>query len=129
MPGDNAATVAPGTAVEFPNTEIATGGITRASPSTFVLPAIGSYQVLFQVSLSPAGQLMLQLNGADLPNTVVGRATSTCQIQGMQYVQTSVVNSTLAVVNPSGNSTALTITPIAGGTRPVSAHLVITRVL
>lgn len=28
-----------------------------------------------------------------------------------------------ALRNPSDNSTALTITPLAGGTQPVSAHL------
>ena len=32
------------------------------------------------------------------------------------------------VRNPSGNSTALTITPIAGGTRPNSASLVIEQI-
>jgi len=31
----------------------------------------------------------------------------------------------LTVRNPAGNATALTITPSAGGTRAVSAHLVI----
>ena len=29
---------------------------------------------------------------------------------------------------PAGNAAALTITPLAGGTRPVSAHLVITQI-
>lgn len=32
------------------------------------------------------------------------------------------------VPGPSGNASALTITPVAGGTRPVSAHLVITKI-
>lgn len=34
----------------------------------------------------------------------------------------------LTVRNPAGNAAALTITPLAGGTRPVSAHLVITQI-
>jgi hypothetical protein len=46
----------------------------------------------------------------------------------MSLVTTSTTNSTLNVQNPSGNSTALTITPIAGGTQAVSAHLVITQI-
>ncbi|WP_236124877.1 hypothetical protein [Clostridioides sp. ES-S-0054-01] len=58
---------------------------------------------------------------------MVGRATGTSQIIGMALVTTSTINSTLTVRNPAGNSTALTITPLAGGTRPVSAHLVITQ--
>lgn len=45
----------------------------------------------------------------------------------MAIVETTSVNSVLTVRNPAGNAAALTITPLAGGTRPVSAHLVITQ--
>ena len=38
------------------------------------------------------------------------------------------VNSILTVRNPAGNAAVLTITPLASGTRPVSAHLVITQI-
>ncbi|NIK80034.1 hypothetical protein FHS15_005218 [Paenibacillus castaneae] len=128
MPSDNAATVAPGTDVSFPQNGPTSGTvITRIGTSTFNLSAIGTYQVLFQVSVTEAGQLILTLNGTDLVYTVVGRATGTTQIVGMALVQTTVLNSILTVRNPAGNSTALTITPLAGGTRPVSAHLVITQ--
>lgn len=70
----------------------------------------------------------MTLNGADLAYTVVGRATGTSQIVGMAIVTTTSVNSILTVRNPAGNAAALTITPLAGGTRPVSAHLVITQI-
>ena len=46
----------------------------------------------------------------------------------IESVTTTVVNSILTVRNPAGNAAALTITPVAGGTRPVSARLVITRI-
>ncbi|MED1716469.1 collagen-like protein [Brevibacillus laterosporus] len=129
MPPDNAATVAPGTDVSFPQNGPTSGTtIARTGPSTFNLTAIGIYEVLFQVSVTEPGQLILTLNGADLAYTVVGRATGTSQIVGMALVQTTVINSILTVRNPAGNATALTITPIAGGTRPVSAHLVITQI-
>ena len=128
MPPDNAATVAPGADVSFPQDGPTSGAaIARTGPSTFNLATIGTYQVLFQVSVDEAGQLILTLNGADLAYTVVGRATGTSQIVGMALVQTTVANSILTVRNPAGNATALTITPIAGGTRSVSAHLVITQ--
>ena len=58
----------------------------------------------------------------------VGRATGTSQIVGMAIVTTTTINSILTVRNPAGNAAALTITPLAGGTRPVSAHLVITQI-
>jgi hypothetical protein len=129
MPPDNAATVGVGADVSFPqNGPASSGAIARTSGSAFNLSAIGFYQVLFQVSTDEPGQLILTLNGADLAYTVVGRATGTSQISGMALVQTTVVNSILTVRNPAGNSTALTITPIAGGTRSVSAHLVVTQI-
>lgn len=124
----NSATVAPGTDVSFPQDGANSGGgITRTGPSSFNLELIGSYQILFNVPVTEAGQLILTLNGADLDYTVVGRATGTSDIIGMSIVTTTSVNSVLTVRNPAGNSTALTITPLAGGTRPVSAHLVITQ--
>jgi len=51
----------------------------------------------------------------------------TNQIAVLAIVTTTVINSILTVRNPAGNASALTITPLAGGTRPVSAHLVITQ--
>jgi len=128
MPPDNAATVAPGTDVSFPQDGPTSGvDIVRTGPSSFSLTEIGTYQVFFQVAVDEAGQLILTLNGADLAYTVVGRATGASEIVGMAIVTTTVINSILTVRNPAGNAAALTITPLAGGTRPVSAHLVVTR--
>jgi len=129
MPPDNAATVAPGTDVSFPQDGPNSGaGIARAGASSFTLAEIGTYQVLFQVSVTEAGQLILTLNGEDLAYTVAGRATGVSQIVGMAIVETTVINSVLTVRNPEGTAAALTITPLAGGTRPVSAHLVIVQI-
>ena len=129
MPGDNSSTVAVGTAVSFPQDGTNIGpGVIRFSPTQFRLGAIGTYLVQFQVSVDEAGQLAVAIGGVIQPNTVVGRATGTSQIIGMSLVTTTVVDEILSIINPPGNSTALTITPIAGGTHSVSAHLIITRV-
>lgn len=126
MPPDNAATAAPGTDESFPQDGPNSGTtISRTGPSSFNLAAIGTYSVQFQVSVTEAGQFILTLNGADLAYTVVGRATGTSQIFGTALVTSTIVNSILTVRKPAGNPTALTIPPLAGGTRPVSAHLVI----
>jgi hypothetical protein len=125
MPPDNAATVAPGTDVDFPQDGPTSSDIFRTGPSTFDLPEIGTYRVAFNVSVDEAGQLLLTLNGADLPYTVTGRATGTSLVTGESLVQTITADSVLTVRNPAGNATALTITPLAGGTRPVSATLII----
>jgi hypothetical protein len=128
MPPDNAATVAPGGAVQFPEDGPQSGSISRLSSTTFNLASIGTYEVSFQASVTEPGQLALTLNGAELPYTVVGRATGTSQIVGDSLVQTSVINSVLTLENPPGESIALTMTPLAGGVNPVSASLVIKRV-
>jgi hypothetical protein len=125
MPPDNAATVAPGTDVDFPQDGPSSGTIGRVGPGSFNLAEIGTYRVAFDVPVTEAGQLILTLDGSDLAYTVVGRATGTSQITGESLVQTTTVNSILTVRNPAGNSTALTITPLAGGTRPVSASLIV----
>jgi uncharacterized protein (TIGR03437 family) len=129
MPSDNSSTVAPGSDVSFPQYgPTSVGSITPVTASTFNLATIGTYQVMFQVSVDEAGQLDLSLNGAELANTVVGRATGTVQIVGMSLVTTTLINSVLTVRNPSANTNALTISTSAGGTLPVSAHLVITQI-
>ncbi len=133
MPPDNAAPVPAGGDVDFPQDGPSSGvEISRTGADTFNLSEIGTYQVFFQVSVSEAGQLVLTLDSGggavELPYTVVGRATGTSQIVGMALVQTTVSDSILTVRNPADEATALTITPLAGGTEPVSAHLVITRI-
>ncbi len=129
MPPDNAAAVAPGTDVSFPqNGPISSTDITRTGADSFNLSNIGTYQVFFNVPVDEAGQLILTLNGEDLDYTVAGRATGASQIIGMAIVETTAVDSVLTVRNPADNAAALTITPLAGGTRPVSAHLVIIQI-
>jgi len=127
MPSDNAATVAPGSAVQFPqNGPAATGGtIVRLGPSTFSLPAIGTYSVSFSVPVTEAGQLVLKLNGTELLNTVFGRANTATPIAGATLIQTTISNSILSVNNPASAGAALTITLSAGGAEPVAATLVI----
>jgi hypothetical protein len=129
MPGDNPATIAGGAPILFPQSGPTSGVITRqggASFTTFILPTIGTYLVQFQASIGESGQLALSINGVVDPNTVVGRSTGTDQIIGKSLVTTSVPNTTIEVVNDG--AAALTLTPIAGGTHSVSAHLLIIRV-
>jgi hypothetical protein len=129
MPPDNAVTVAAGAPVEFPHNGPATGVITRLTPAEFRLPSIGTYSVDFSVSVNEPGQLVIALDSGgvtvELPYTVYGRATGTSQISGDALVTTTVANSTIELRNPKGNTPALTITPLAGGTQPAAASIVI----
>ncbi|MDP2875675.1 MAG: hypothetical protein Q8O00_05780, partial [Holophaga sp.] len=131
MPNDNTATVAVATAVNFPQNGAA-NGIVRSGNSEFILPSIGTYEVFWQVSISEAGQLVLGLDSGsgvvEQAFTMAGRAGLTSQITNQVLIQTTAINTLLSVRNAAGNSTALTITPIAGGTRPVSATLMIKQI-
>lgn len=126
-PPDNAVTVASGSDVSFPQDGPNSGGIARSGASQFTLSAIGTYQVMFQVSVQEAGQLVLTLDGMALDYTVAGRATGTSQIVGIALITTDQENSVISVRNPPGSPAALTITPLAGGATPASSHLVITQ--
>ena len=128
MPEDNTSTITPGTDISFPQDGPTSGtNITRTDDTTFNLEPIGTYQILFQASIEEAGQLVIALNGTELDYTVVGRASGTSQIVGMSIINTTAENSTLTIRNPIENTTALTLTPTAGGTEPVSAQLIITQ--
>ena len=127
MPGDNADAVAAGADVDFPQDGPNSGnGIARTSASSFTLTDAGVYQVTYFASVDEAGQLVLTLNGVEIPYTVVGRATGTSQITGSAII-TAPAGSVITVRNPEGTATALTLTPNAGGIDPVSAHLTILR--
>jgi hypothetical protein len=129
MPPDNSATVAPGSDVQFP-LEGSVGGssISPITSSTFALTAVGTYEVMFDVSVTEPGQLELSLNGTELAYTVVGRSAGTSQIVGQSLITVSAPDSVLAVENPSSESMALSITADAGGTLPSSASLIIQQI-
>jgi hypothetical protein len=131
MPPDNAATVGAGIPVEFPQTGPTVGGIVRRNATEFVLPSAGVYRVSFSVSVAEAGQLVIALDSGsgmiELPYTVIGRATGTTPISGEALVKTVASNSAIELRNPTGNTPALTITPVAGGTHAASAFFVIQR--
>jgi hypothetical protein len=128
MPPDNTAPIAPGSPVQFPNNgPTSATDITRASPSSFNLVTTGVYLVQFQASVEEPGQLVIALNGAQLPYTVVGRATGSTQIVGLSLVSAT-AGDVLSIINSIGNPGSLTLTPFAGSSAsPVSASLVITR--
>ncbi len=128
MPSDNPDPIEAGEDVAFPeNGIISDTNFTRAGADSFVLAEPGVYQVQFVASVAEAGQLVLTLNGQELPYTVAGRDAGGSQIVGTALVQTTAEDSVLTVRNPAGATDAITLTPTAGGTEPVSAQLIITR--
>jgi len=126
MPGDNSATIALGGSVDFPQNGVA-NGIFRVGivADEFVLPAIGAYEISWQVSITEAGQLVVALDGVEQPRTTAGRATLTTQILNHVILETTVANTVLTIRNPAAAAAALTVTPSAGGASAVSASLVI----
>jgi hypothetical protein len=125
IPGDIVTTIAPGMAVPFPQTATARG-IFRLGPSSFWLEEAGDYKISFVVSIIEPGQLVVVMNGTELPYTVAGRGTGQTQITGT-YIITAIAGSILEIRNPQSGFMAYTVSPNAGGPQAVSAHLVIQR--
>lgn len=127
MPPDNAATVAAGGDIDFPQNGPSTAGstITRNTIDSFTLGEVGIYLVSFQASFDEPGQLVVTLNGIELGYTVVGRATGTSHLAGTALVETIAPNSVITVGNPAGNPAALTFTPNAGGASPAATTLLV----
>ena len=129
MPGDNAATVQIGGAIHFPKTDVANSSITSFGTSSFILPEPATYEITFQVSVSEPTQLGIVITSFPgdpstlVPSSVVGRSTGSSQIMGSSLITTFVPNTFLSIVNLGFS--AIAMTPNAGGTNPVSAHLVI----
>ncbi len=97
--------VPPGAAVSFLLDGTSNGVITHVSSSVFLLPNIGTYLVQFQVPLDGPGRLALELDNVFNPLASVGTggaAGTTQLVVGMSLVRTTAVNSTIAVVNPTG---------------------------
>lgn len=144
IPTDYAATIAVKTGagtgrVPFPQLGPTSGGISIAIGGTLPpltaevnIPAIGTYEVSFKVHTTEPGQLALELNGAMLARTVTPNMNPTAgghPFVCTAFVTTTVVNSKLAVINPVGNSPALTITPADGASFNANAQsLVIKRI-
>lgn len=137
-PDDYAATIAVKTSagtgrVPFPRNGPIVGGMAIAVGGTLpplvaevTIPNAGTYEVTFVTSVTEAGQLQLEVDGVDLPETVAGRATGTNEIIGNSIITVG-AGAKLAVINPTGNAAALTITPSAGGTHAVAQTLTIKR--
>lgn len=96
------------------------------SLSEFVLTATGTYEVNWQVLVDEEGQLALYLNGAMLPQTVVGRRTGSSQIVGDLLISTTIPSSILSVCNP--NATPITIVQNDGGAQPDTVTLTIKQI-
>ena len=128
MPPDNSSAIGAGEDIEFPRTAVNSGGsITRITASSFGLSEAGVYQVLFRANVTEPAQLVLTLNGVALPYTVSGTSASPGQIVGMALVQTTDANAVLTVRNPANATAPINLTESAGGSQPISAHLVITQ--
>ena len=122
-PNDNPTAIAQNTAVEFPNSSASTTGITRLTNSTFNLADTGTYLIMFKVNTNTAGQLGIAVNGAVQPNATFGNAADDGIIEGKTIITTTAANTVLSIVNPI--TTAVTVTPSAGGTEATVSDLTI----
>ncbi len=121
-PADNAAAILPGGTVEFPTARVSTAGITTADGRTFTFAEGGVYYVNFKVNSNEAGQLQLTLNGAPVTSATYGQSTSENAISGTTILNIP-AGGTLSVINPTTQTTNITVDPNAGGTAPTTSEI------
>ena len=123
MPPDNQEPIVPGGAVAFPQNGVTSAdNIGRLSDTQFTLLAPGIYLVQFQIPVTGDSQVVLALNGTELPYTVV---SGDDLLSGVALVQTTLATDVLTVVNPATATTNLVVN--SNATTPNAAHLVITQ--
>lgn len=131
MPPNGALIVNEGEAIEFVEDGPSNKIIVRTELDTFLLPNIGTYEVTWVVSVSGAGQLALALDSGEgfIPQetTVVGRDTYLTQLVGTCLITTESSGTLLKVINHASTN-GMRITPFAGGTKPVTARLIIKQI-
>jgi hypothetical protein len=128
MQYDNSSKIAIGDAINFDKDGPANNSnIKRLSPSTFNLELVGIYEIIFQVNIKEAAQLVIVINGNELDYTVIGKAIGTNQILGDCLILTTIPNSVLSINNPIGSNKEIIIETYNNGNISVSANLIIKR--
>jgi len=117
-PNDYAATVAVGAAIPFPRAgPFLTAGIVDTSATLKTLAAVGTYEITFQIHTTEVAQWVARVNGVELAECQAADYNPTSGghlVVGTCFITTGAINTTLEIVNPSGNAAALTITPADG---------------
>ena len=129
-PTDYAATIpvktTPGTGrVPFPREGPNSHYVVGVDGSSCILTVAGTYHVIFKVHTTEPGQLQLELDGVDIAESVASDYNPTAgghEIVGDCLITSLVDGAVLAVVNPTGNSTALTVTPANGALTHANAQ-------
>lgn len=125
LPPDDGESIEPGAAVPFPRDGVNSDtNIGRLSDTEFTLLDPGIYLVQFQIPVQNQSQVVLTLNGAELPYTTVSGADT---LVGIALVETDIATSVLTVSNPIQSDIDLNLEPGSGDELPNAAHLVITQ--
>lgn len=137
--GDNS-TITPGNPVAFPRDGIQFGApgtipIRNNTGTRFMIPTPGIYKIDLEVNITTdggIGQLIYELNGVELPNTVVGNVVGNASINDSGLINVTIAGSVLRIIVPSGNPTNGTadvvVTAIAGGYSVPASTLRIIRI-
>lgn len=141
--------VAAGSAINFPRVSApAVGGIAINNPGAaqinnteFMLPSVGTYRVTWHISVNEPAQWSLWINTAPTPGggglfvevstasgapASVGQGIGTAQSVGDVVFRNSVANSAIQIRNYA-SPTAVSVTPLPGGTQAQAVSLIIQR--
>jgi hypothetical protein len=131
---DYAATIAVQTTagtgrVPFPrNGNFVGSHIARNSASDFIVDLTGIYEVGWMVGIVEASQLQLAVNDVGIANTCNLSGAGT-QINSNRVLVSLVAGDKISIINPPGNSTALTVQPADGSDTHAQAPNILIRLV
>jgi hypothetical protein len=126
VPLDDSVDITPGQPIPFPRDGANSDSmITRVDDHTFNLLEKGFYKVIYRMTVLQPSQLILRLNGIELPPTLSGISVGGSQMSETAIIVTTTTNAKLSVINPNSALTHINLAPFSGGLSPVSAHLII----
>ncbi len=114
--------VTPGSPVEFPNNGPTSTNITRLTPGTFNLDLSGTYLISFNLTVIEPAEVVIVLNGVEIPETVVARSTGETQLSGSFIINVPQTNSVISLNNASNTPFNLSSNSNTGSTKPLSLH-------
>jgi len=117
--------------VPFPQNGPEDGGfeITRVDLESFALP-VGTFEISWKVHTTEPGQLEIELDGAEVPSSLTQNMNPTSGghiMVGSCLIDNVVPGAVLAIINPPGNTPALTITPADGASTHANTQVLMIR--
>lgn len=84
--------------------------------------------MIFNAIFTDAGQLVLSLNGTEVPQTRVGKTENGEQLESISVINVDAADSVISVINPTDSTTNIELSQSTGGNGTVASQLTIIKI-